>query len=821
MSADGATYTEPQIVGPADADAGPADRDGRTFGHLIMTDPAQYVRYRTLDANGAPTVLPGLAFTYIDASHGPTGDDVHPEAFGGALTKTPIITRDRWGAAQAYGGWDGGTDGWEADYRTVKHIIIHHSVTPQFRDPLVEIRSIHYYHAITRGWGDIGYNYLVDFLGNVYEGRKGGENVVGGHAFQYAYGSAGICSMGNFTLESSTPESIAALVWITAWAGRELDPLGKSDFHETPNCPTIAGHRDVYDSTCPGDGLYADLPYIRTAVAEVLAGSRNAGIPSGYDPGDVIQTTVSGANLRSKPSTSGSIEARLERGKVLTIIEGPTTNDGYTWYRVSGEQSAGWLATTTFSRSDAAPPQRDYEPNTRVEIAANLLNLRSEPDLWASVVARLPQGDTATVVDGPALSGGLTWLKLDTNLGTGWVAQQFLAPSGRAWISSKFAVGDTVWVTTNPLNIRTDTSLQSRIIARLWEGETGAVIGGPRRSAGIIWVQIRTDRGSGWVSEEFLEEGSAPPPQPVNGKFSVGDEVEVDTDKLNVRGGPGLDDRVVTVLWTGDEATITDGAVEADGYLWYEIDAGHASGWVAETFLATAGSADPRASGFEVGTKVTVIEDSVFFRESADTTGRIFWKLYRGDTGTVAGGTVQSDGYSWVLCDFSGTLGWVATPFLGRGTGARSSSTGLGVGITVNVTENKVNVRPEPGITDIVLGQLYEGATATIQEGPVEADGYTWYRITGARWEGWVTDGYITTAVGGSIGLSSSVRVFDGELNMRSGPSTADDVVRVLPDGAIVEVLDGPERSDGHEWYRVSSSRYGTGWVIAAWLERV
>ncbi|HEV2128483.1 MAG TPA: SH3 domain-containing protein, partial [Thermomicrobiales bacterium] len=523
VSTDGATYTDPQIIGPAHSDAGPPDRDGRTFGQLMMTGPARYVRYRTLDANGDPIALPSLAFTYIDASNGPTIDDVQPETFGGALTKPPVITREQWGAALAYGGWDGGTHEWTPQYRAVEHIIIHHSVTPQFRDPLVEIRSIHYYHAVTRGWGDIGYNYLVDFLGNVYEGRKGGDNVVGGHAFQYAYGSSGICSMGSFELESSTPEAIAALVWITAWVGRDLDPLGRSDFHETPNCPTIAGHRDVNDSTCPGDGLYADLPYIRTAVAEILAGSRNAGVPSGYDPGDVVQTTVSSANLRSKPSTSASIEARLDRGKVLTVIEGPTTNDGYTWYRVSGEKSAGWLATVTFARSSAPPPQRDYEPNARVEIAADLLNLRSEPGLWASVVARLPQGDTATVVDGLSTSGGLTWLKLDTNLGTGWVAQQFLAPSGRALIASKFAIGDTVRVTTNPLNIRTDTSLQSRIIAKLWEGETGTVIGGPRRSAGISWVQIRTDRGSGWVSEEYLEEGSAPPPRTVNGKFSPGD----------------------------------------------------------------------------------------------------------------------------------------------------------------------------------------------------------------------------------------------------------------------------------------------------------
>lgn len=216
VSADGATWTEPVVIGPALADAGPADREGRVFGHLLMTDEASHARVRTLDANGEPVSLPGLALTYIDASGGPSVDDVSGPAtgVGGGLVQPPIITRDQWGAALAYGGVDAGTDGWLADYRTVEHIVIHHSDTPSFRDPLVELRSIHYYHAISRGWGDIGYNYLVDYLGNVFEGRKGGENVVGGHAYQYAYGSAGICSMGNFSLQTSTPEAIGALVWI-------------------------------------------------------------------------------------------------------------------------------------------------------------------------------------------------------------------------------------------------------------------------------------------------------------------------------------------------------------------------------------------------------------------------------------------------------------------------------------------------------------------------------------------------------------------------------------------------------------------------------
>lgn len=820
VSADGATWTDPVVIGPALADAGPADREGRVFGHLLMTSESWHARVRTLDANGEPATLPGLALTYIDASAGPSLDDVSAPAtgIGGGLVEPPIITRDQWGAGLAYGGVDAGTDGWTAEYRTVEHIVIHHSDTPSFRDPLVELRSIHYYHAISRGWGDIGYNYLVDYLGNVYEGRKGGENVVGGHAYQYAYGSAGICSMGNFSLETSTPEAIGALVWISAWAGRELDPLGKKDFHETPNCPTICGHRDVVNSSCPGDGLYADLPYIRTAVAEVLTGSRNAELPSDYSGGDVVETTVDEANLRSKPGLEGAVEAKLPRGKVLTIVEGPTTTDGYVWYRVSGDSSAGWLATTTFAPSASTAPERTYENGTKVEVATNLLNIRSAPNQSSTIVGTLPQGDVATVVGGPETGGNVTWLQVDTNIGTGWVDQEFIAPSGgRTWISSAFTVGDTVRVSDDNLNMRVDATTRAALVAQLPLNTIGRVVDGPRSSAGKTWLEISTDLGTGWVVDEYLSEGEAPPP--AEAKFAVGDQVVVDTDNLNMRREAGNNSRVIVQLWHGVVGTVVDVPVTRDGYTWYRIETDEGDGWVVETFLAAATSADAPASGFEPGTAVTVIDDNVFLRNSASTQGSVVVKLNNGAAGSVVGGTMQTEGYTWVEATFDGNTGWIATAFLGRSTASPAYSGNLEVGMTAEITSDKVNVRPSASLSSTVNGQLYSGHTVTIVDGPVSSEGYTWFKVEG-RWSGWVVSSWLAPLDAAGINIGSTVRVFGGELNLRSGPSTADAVEAVLPDGAVVEVLDGPQQGDGHDWYRVSSSRYGTGWAVADWLER-
>jgi hypothetical protein len=73
------------------------------------------------------------------------------------------------------------TDGLE--YHPVSHLIVHHTVSNNSSSdwPAV-VRAIWNFHTYGRGWGDIGYNYLVDPNGVIYEGHNGGDNVVGTHA---------------------------------------------------------------------------------------------------------------------------------------------------------------------------------------------------------------------------------------------------------------------------------------------------------------------------------------------------------------------------------------------------------------------------------------------------------------------------------------------------------------------------------------------------------------------------------------------------------------------------------------------------------------
>src|SRR5581483_2113863 len=97
-----------------------------------------------------------------------------------------------------------GHEVWPAEPQVPVKVIVHHTVTPNLEaDPAATVRSIYYYHAVTLGWGDIGYHHLVDWRGVVYEGRYGGRYVQAGHALQYNRGSIGVACLGDFT--STTP----------------------------------------------------------------------------------------------------------------------------------------------------------------------------------------------------------------------------------------------------------------------------------------------------------------------------------------------------------------------------------------------------------------------------------------------------------------------------------------------------------------------------------------------------------------------------------------------------------------------------------------
>ncbi len=187
--------------------------------------------------------------------------------------------------------------GWRADEKIVRSApryapvlrfsVIHHTAGSSSYRPeesAAIVRGIELYHVKANGWNDIGYNFLVDRYGQVFEGRGGGmqRNVIGAHAAGFNSGSVGIAILGTYSGKPPTAEAESALAKLLAWRldVGHVDPAS-SAMIESAGRPAllkaVSGHRDAGSTACPGNALYARLGQLREVAL-------TTGLPKLYDP---------------------------------------------------------------------------------------------------------------------------------------------------------------------------------------------------------------------------------------------------------------------------------------------------------------------------------------------------------------------------------------------------------------------------------------------------------------------------------------------------------------------------------------------------------
>lgn len=258
VRADGHDWREWQEVEAEDF----GSASGEAASSLLTFEPACEAQLRL--APDAPRQVPtGLRVVFIDATAGPTPS---PELETAQLRAPRILSRAEWGANRR-------ELNWTPTYTSVRKFALHHTATADGgNSPAAEVRAIYHYHAATLEWGDIGYNYVVDRAGNIYEGRAGGPNSVGAHTAGYNEGVDGIALLGSYRDRSPSDAMVASVVSLIAWRARTqgIDPLG-SGMPGDRVLPNVFGHRDAGSTDCPGDAAYALLPSIRQRSAALIA----------------------------------------------------------------------------------------------------------------------------------------------------------------------------------------------------------------------------------------------------------------------------------------------------------------------------------------------------------------------------------------------------------------------------------------------------------------------------------------------------------------------------------------------------------------------
>jgi N-acetylmuramoyl-L-alanine amidase-like protein len=325
-----------------------------------------------------------------------------------------MVTRSEWGA-------DSVPPREPPLYGQVQLAFVHHTVTANDyapEDSAGIVLGIARFHRNGNGWNDIGYNFLVDKYGQIFEGRAGGidQAVVGAQAQGWNSTSTGVACLGTFTSVAQTPEGMDALARLIGWkltvhAVPTQGPITvTSAGGETNRYPAgtpvtfqrISGHRDGNNTSCPGDILYTQLDALRTAAAGYASPTTGLSVYAAPEVRGLKPVDVAGSLRFADGSLAGGatvlLDYRPAGGAWTSMGSAICAGDG-TWRTKVTFPRTGHMRATfggDSARGALVSPQRKITVLARLNLALGRSRLR----LGGTVKA----GGTAT----PAATVALT-----------------------------------------------------------------------------------------------------------------------------------------------------------------------------------------------------------------------------------------------------------------------------------------------------------------------------------------------------------------------------------------------------------------------------
>ena len=377
FSSDGVNFGQPVDAGRDDA--GGDLRSGMTYGAVLAGQGAIAVRVTT-DTPLAQLNVIGISPGESSASRLPAL--VTPAALEAG--QPAVISRGGWGANPAYLNW-------APRFYPAKKVIVHHTADGTITDGTQEsyarlVRSIYYYHAVTRDWGDIAYNFLIDPLGNIYEGRYSdsdantpigedvyGNGIVGGHTYNYNTATVGIAVLGTYVSQDISAAARASVEELLAYVVMRhgIDPMGSGPYYSPFNTNStiqtwnIAGHRDYGSTDCPGQAFYDTLPTIRQDVFS-LTGPVAAPTPSPT----YIRITLSPSSpvLGQQVTVGATLVEESSRkavpGRTVSFATGGIATDQTPLGAVKTDANGVATVQMTFAAAGMRWVTADFDPGT-------------------------------------------------------------------------------------------------------------------------------------------------------------------------------------------------------------------------------------------------------------------------------------------------------------------------------------------------------------------------------------------------------------------------------------------------------------------------
>ncbi|GAB2755847.1 hypothetical protein GCM10027072_62420 [Streptomyces bullii] len=329
-----AETTEPPSTDTSASASTSADATEEPTGSQSPTAPA------------ATTETPGPSTTSSPSPSAPPSATT-PPAPPSTAPRPAITSRSAWGADESISPEEPGY----LPGGKIKAVVVHHTAesnTYTCAEAPAVVRGIYAYHVKQLGWKDIGYNFLVDKCGTVYEGRKGGvdQPVMGAHAYGFNSETTGISVLGTYTDVAPSEAALVSVARIAAWKLGQygVSPTGTTtltagdsgrNYSGTTwakgaqlSFPTVHGHRDGYNTQCPGDQLHGRLATIRGWAAGPVTGLAIASV-TGVGSSGTTYYTKAGITVNWTATTPASLISKYELlvdGKPAATAPGSATS---------------------------------------------------------------------------------------------------------------------------------------------------------------------------------------------------------------------------------------------------------------------------------------------------------------------------------------------------------------------------------------------------------------------------------------------------------------------------------------------------------------
>ncbi|MEU9064306.1 peptidoglycan recognition protein, partial [Streptomyces sp. NPDC048430] len=359
---------------------------------------------RVSDGAASGTLPAGLRLDMVDPVAGAGtaqsgGTDAEPAAFASAevepgppstAPQPPVVTRAEWGADESIN--DEGPIYLEGG--VIKAVFVHHTTNGTYdcAESAALVRALHVYHVKTNGWRDLGYNFLVDKCGTIFEGRQGGidQPVMGAHTYGFNAESTSVAIIGDYTDAGAPNVALEATARVSAYKLGQYggDPAGSTTLvagatqknysgrefvaGQSYSFDQISGHRDGFNTECPGMKLYPQLPTIRTLAAGPVQGLKVTSVAGGAFAVDSGYETPGPVSVNWSTTTPSSLISGFELlvdGASVTTVAGKartastTLVPGSHKVAVKAVHQSG-KATTTAAVNVSVPSPKKFVPVT-------------------------------------------------------------------------------------------------------------------------------------------------------------------------------------------------------------------------------------------------------------------------------------------------------------------------------------------------------------------------------------------------------------------------------------------------------------------------